>query len=160
MSIKGVHVAKMILRALSLLLALQFLAGFTTISFSNNERLFELNSLFIVILLLIFKWYIWLIPYCLLVFFINKIYSQQRYPTYCYRCTYILVYIIYFGLVYRGSFWQLHCIYDKCTFTEWFDSEKRDLFFNLFALISLIYYISIISRSIKAREAVANKKTT
>lgn len=134
-------------KALCVLLILQLLFGFGLIVANCcNSILSDLTSLAIVIILFIFGVYIWLIPFYFLLLFIRGIYKRKQYPSFYFIVTSLIIYLLYFSWIYRGMFWQLSCLITQCSFSEWLTSERIDYFFNIFSLLSVIYFITNILR--------------
>lgn len=136
----GYFAAKEIPITLGILLLLQISAGLMLIIFHYKDGFISnIKSLGLVIILLVLQWYLLLIPFLILLVLVFKILDKIRLPQYSFIIIAIILYLIYFTLVYGGNFWQLHC-YRYCNFSQWFDSERKDLFFNFFTLLALVYF--------------------
>lgn len=130
--------------ALGLLLILQFVTGLSILLLSYNENIaHELKSLGILILLFVLKLYFWLIPFYLFLVLINRAYKQNKFSLKIYVFNIVFVYLAYFLVVFNADFWNVYGVWEHQKFSEWIVSERRDLFFSEFSLLSILLFIAL-----------------
>lgn len=130
--------------ALGLLLILQFVTGLSILLLSYNENIaHELKSLGILILLFVLKLYFWLIPFYLFLVLINRAYKQNKFSLKIYVFNIVFVYLAYFLVVFKADFWNVYGVWEHQKFSEWIVSERRDLFFSEFSLLSILLFIAL-----------------
>lgn len=140
--------------ALGLLLILQFVTGLSIILLSYNENIIhELKSLGILILLFVLKWYFWLIPFYLFLALINRTYKQNKLALKIYVFIIVFVYLAYFLVVFKADFWNVYGVWEHQKFSEWIVSERRDLFFSEFSLLSILLFIALDLRTTPTRQS-------
>lgn len=139
--------------ALGLLLILQFVTGLSILLLSYNENIVhELKSLGILILMFVLKWYFWLIPFYLFLALINRAYKQNKLALKIYVFIFLFVYLAYFLVVFKADFWNVYGVWQHQKFSEWIVSERRDLFFSEFSLLSILLFIALDLRTTPTRQ--------